>query len=66
VNYNVRGNIEGLTTSGFFWGRNFAKFQLEIYRFDIYKGFLMKQMTQIHHILKEKNSILLDFHDEFQ
>jgi hypothetical protein len=39
----------------FFWGQNFTKFQLEKYDFDLYKGFSIKKMTQVHQISK-KNS----------
>jgi hypothetical protein len=48
-----------------FFGRNFTKFQPNFFDFDQYKRFLMKKMAQIHQILKEKNSKLLDFYDEF-
>jgi hypothetical protein len=39
----------------FFW-RNFAKFRPEKYDFDLYKGFFMKTIVQIHQISKGKKN----------
>jgi hypothetical protein len=50
----------------FFFGRNLAKFQPEKYDFDLYKGFSMEKMTEIHQISKTKVSRLADFYDRFQ
>jgi hypothetical protein len=41
------------------WGEgNFAKFQPEKCDLDLYNGFSIGKMAQIHQILKEKNSKL--------
>jgi hypothetical protein len=45
----------------FFLWQNFAKFQLENYDFDLFKGFSMEKMAQIFQILKNNVSKSLDF-----
>jgi hypothetical protein len=56
-----RGILGGLQLVNVFWGWNFAEFWLEIYHFNLYKGFIMKKMIKIHQILKEFFFKLLDF-----
>jgi hypothetical protein len=47
-------------------GRNFAKFQSEKYDFNLYKGFSMEKMAQIHQISKKKFLDRQIFNDKFQ
>jgi hypothetical protein len=48
----------------FWW--NFIKFQPAKYDFDLYTGFFMERLAQIHQISKENNAKATDFKDKLQ
>jgi len=48
-----------------FW-QDCIKFQPEKYDFDLYTGFFMENLAQIHQISKENNAKSPDFYDKFQ
>jgi hypothetical protein len=49
----------------FYW-RKFAKFSPENYGFDLFEGFFMEKMSQIHQILKGNFQNRQFFYDKFQ
>jgi hypothetical protein len=49
-----------------FFGCNFTKFKPGKYDFNLYEGYFMEKMAQIHQISREKNSKSPDFYDKFQ